>query len=223
MKSNYFANQINNVNENDFLNFDDFGYNADDMSFDGQAEVLNATGAQAAQVSQPYIVSIQNTTTDALADVEILNAYAKHSSFAVTGANITYGITGISYREFLYQSMMSPFSCGMLRLDSSTTANVTTVITVTTKDANGNQVARSFNPEYDRYQNITTVADINYQFLVNGFTAIKLTAVAASSTVLVKIYPALKVNNLNALSGQAQLNGYKNPNVNALLRRGIAR
>jgi len=222
MKSNYFANQINRVNEDDFLNFDDNGFSADD-SFDGQSEVLNATGAQAAQVSQPYIVSIQNTTTNALSSIEILNAYAKHDSFTQTGAAITYGIAGVSYREFLYQTMMSPFSCGMLRLDSSTTANVTTVITVTTKDSNGNSVTRSFNPEYDRYQNITTVTDVNYQFLVNGYTSIKLTTIAASSTVLVKLYPALKVNNLNQLSGQSQLNGYRNPNVNALLRRGIAR
>ena len=112
----------------DFVDDDDFGFDGDDDdSFD------MAAGRGSAPTSQPYIVNVENTVTNAAqAGVTILgsyNALANISSTAgasprfgnAVGVSISMGITGITYAEFLYQAMNKPFVVGLTYYQASGT------------------------------------------------------------------------------------------------------
>ena len=237
-KSKYFEDAINYSNEN-FMNYDGDWESADDWEgaddLEGIQEDLGADGdydddeyyeeAQgrrpANSQSQPYIVKIENTTTAAVSNVIILDAAVRQTNFTVAGVSITYGLSGITYAQFL-SSIASgqTFQVGQLRLigSSTTSTNAETVVltttTVTTKSINGNQIIRPFVPQKDSFQQINTQTDIFYQFMCDALTQIKFDSIPGSTTLTVYIYPAAKVNPFQQVKGRRGVSEYRNPRTN---------
>ena len=88
--------------------------NASFDSFNGGSEFLNANGGSSAGLggatSQPYILSVANSTTDAVSDVVVFNAYKALAASATNFDNpaaitISMGISGLTYGEMLYQRL----------------------------------------------------------------------------------------------------------------------
>lgn len=210
--SEYFEEARDNANES-FYNMD--GGFDDDFSFDGDDDGFDmASGAGGASTSQPYIVRVSNTTA---ADVSDVTLYGAYNNIATNGtqANVskTMAVSGLTYTEFLYQSMNKPFVVGLTYIDSANTAQVTQTLTVTQKDINGNQAIRVLTPTVDPYQQQTTKVAFKYQYKIDGFTTLTLSTLKASATVDFYFYPAETVSTSRALSGRRAVRGYRGPGI----------
>lgn len=208
--SKYFSDARENANNS----FD---------SFSGQ-EFLNANGAAGSSAglggatSQPYILSIANSTTDAVANVAVFNAY---KSLAATATNfdnpaaitISMGIGGLTYGEMLYQSMNKPFVVGLTYLQSANASQVLETIRISQKDINGNESHKSIVPTIDPYQQQTGTVAIAFNYKIDGFTKLTIASILASATLNVYLYPAENVATGRALTGGAVVKGFQNPDL----------
>jgi hypothetical protein len=221
----YFAQAQDEANEN-FFNYDgyddDFDFVGDEYdSFDGDDDdaFSMATGeSDMAPTSQPYIVTITNTNTTTAFPVTILGAY---TTLAFTSPNyqnsaaisITMGIAGVTYGEFLYQSMNKPFVVGLTYLQSSTANQVLETLTLIQKDVNGNESQKTLVPTIDPYQQQSTIIAVKFSYKIDGFTSVVLSRVLASTTAKVYFYPAETSTIARTLTGQRAVAGYGNPNI----------
>jgi len=208
--SKYFSDARENANNS----FD---------SFSGQ-EFLNANGAAGSSAglggatSQPYILSIANSTTDAVADVAVFNAYKALAASATNFDNpvaitISMGIGGLTYGEMLYQSMNKPFVVGLTYLQSSNASQVLETIRISQKDINGNESHKSIVPTIDPYQQQTGTVAIAFNYKIDGFTKLTIAKILASETLNVYLYPAENVATGRALTGGAVVKGFQNPDL----------
>jgi hypothetical protein len=122
----YFDAAGEEANES-YLNYG--GYPSTDADFDDYVEAaggsyMNQTGMQGggAPTSQPYIITLSNSTTNAVTSNIIGKAFANITA-ANNGRNagVTYtmGISGTTYVEFLYQQLNKPFIVGLTYVDVS--------------------------------------------------------------------------------------------------------
>lgn len=220
----YFNEKQEERNAN-FLNFDGDGYGddfnfADDFdSFAGDDEFMLATGAEAAPTSQPYIVVVKNTSTVSdIAGVTVLGAFSNLGSAAPTynnpaGISISMGISGITYTEFLYQSMQKPFVVGLTYLQSGSANQVLETLTLIAKDVNGNVSQKTLVPTVDPYQQQNSIVAIKFTYKIDGFTSIVISNVLAGQTAKLYFYPAEVANVSRTLVGQRAVAAYGNPGV----------
>jgi hypothetical protein len=223
----YFAQAQDEANEN-FFNYggfedDNFSFSGDDEfdGFYGDDDMMSADGnmgAISAPTSQPYIVVIANTNTATAFPVTILGAYA---TLAFTSPNyqnsaaisITMGISGITYGQFLYQSMNKPFVVGLTYLQSSTTNQVLETLTLIQQDVNGNESQKTLVPTIDPYQQQSTIIAVKFSYKIDGFTSVVLSRLLASATAKIYFYPAETSSISRTLTGQRAVAGYGNPNI----------
>lgn len=222
----YFADAQEKANDN-FFNADgyddddDYDFVDDGYDFDGNdddAFDMAVGRGVAAPTSQPYIVVITNTATATAYPATILGAYNTLASTSPnwqnsTAISITMGISGITYSEFLYQSMNKPFVVGLTYYQSSTTNQVLETLTLVQKDVNGNTSQKTLVPTIDPYQQQSTVIAIKFSYKIDGFTAIVVSSVLASATLKLYFYPAETVSTSRTLTGRRAVSGYGNPNV----------
>ena len=131
----YFSDAEENIS-NEYMSANG-EYSDWDDAFDfggSEEEYLNAMGSADASSSQPYIISLYNSTAADVASVEIGGAYntiTKVTAIAAGGgipageAGNTAGypkynmaISGVTYLEFLWQSSSKPFVVGLTYLQS---------------------------------------------------------------------------------------------------------
>ena len=225
----YFSQAQDDANEN-FFNYDgydefddyDGGFDNFDDDYSGYDidEYDNADGGMdSAPTSQPYIVSITNTNTATNSTpVTILGAYSNLAQTSPSFGNyaaisITMGISGITYSEFLYQSMNKPFQVGLTYLQSSNTSQVLETITIVNKDVNGNESQKVLIPTIDPYQNQSTVVALKFAYKVDGFTSLVISRILASATAKVYLYPSETASPSRALAGRKPVANYGNPNI----------
>ena len=224
----YFAQAQDEANEN-FFNYggfeDDLSFAGDDEfdGFYGDDDFYGADGADmggsiSAPTSQPYIVVITNTNTATAYPVTILGAY---NTLAFTSPNyqnaaaisITMGISGITYGQFLYQSMNKPFVVGLTYLQSSTANQVLETLTLIQQDVNGNESQKTLVPTIDPYQQQSTIIAVKFTYKIDGFTSVVLSRLLASATAKIYFYPAETSSIARTLTGQRAVAGYGNPNI----------
>lgn len=217
----YFSDAQEEANEN-FFNMDgfedDYDFADDDFDFDGDDEFDMAVGRQSAPTSQPYIVSIENTLTATNLPATILGAYSTLAYASpnwqnASGISITMGIAGVTYQEFLYQSMNKPFVVGQTYYQSSTANQVLETLTLIQKDVNGNESQKTLVPTIDPYQQQSTIVVVKFSYKIDGFTAIVISSVLASAIVKVYLYPAETVSTARTLTGRRAVRGYGNPRI----------
>lgn len=222
----YFNQAQDEANEN-FFNYggsdDDFDF-VDDSAYDGfdgdddAFSMANGGDSMSAPTSQPYIVNIRNTNTATAFPVTILGAYTTLSYTSPNYQNsaaisITMGISGVTYEEFLYQSMNKPFVVGLTYLQSATANQVLETLTLIQRDVNGNQSFKTLVPTIDPYQQQSTIIAVKFSYKIDGFTSITLSSVLASATAKVYFYPAETSSIARTLTGQRAVAGYGNPNI----------
>jgi len=229
---NYFNDARNFANERFYSadGFDDdFSFADEDYGFADDYSYADG-GMGGAPTSQPYIVSVANASTAAIANVTLLGAYSVLgvSNFGNnTNITITMGISGINYQEFLYQSMNKPFSVGLTYMQSTTTNQVLETLTVTQKDVNGNISSKVLVPTIDPYQQQTNIVAFKFEYRIDGFTSIIISSMIASATLKIYFYPSETVSTSRALAGRKAVQNLGNPNITPLLnkpkRRGLLR
>lgn len=227
----YMENARNFANEN-YLNADGFvdddtNYFGGDEYFSGSEDYFsNASGMEqmmgaAAPTSQPYIITVSNASATAVSNFDVLGAYqylgsvnATTGNVTVSGVTISSGISNVTYGQFLYQSMNSPFSVGLTYLQSiSVNAQITQPITLNTQDANGNQALKAIIVTIDPYQQQSGVVAVKQVYRIDGYTKLTFSSVLASAVFQVQFYPSDNINLARGLAGKPASKQFKKPNI----------
>jgi hypothetical protein len=232
--NHYFSDAEENIS-NEFMSANG-EYSDWDDAFDfggSEEEYLNAMGSADASSSQPYIISLYNSSAADLSNVEIGGAYNNITTTVGTKANTegieyTMGISGVTYLEFLWQSSSKPFVVGLtyLQSDGGSTQVLETIV-VKVVDSNGNQQQKTLVPTIDPYQNQTDITVLKHTYKWDGFTTLTVNSIAAKATLKVYLFPSETVSQGRALTGNSIARGYGNPNVvrqdKIVLGQGVAR
>ena len=232
----YFAQANEEANET-YLNYG--GYPAVDADFDDYVEAaggsyMNQTGGGqigGAPTSQPYILTLSNSTTNNITSNIIGKAFANITDTTANGngiqAGMQYimGISGTTYVEFLYQQLNKPFIVGLTYVDATSQGQALKTLQLKVRDTNGNVQERTIVPTVDPYQQQTDILAIRQSWRWDGFTSLAVD-INASSSATFYFYPSENVNLTRGLAGQSVARGYGNPNVvrqdKVVLGQGVA-
>jgi hypothetical protein len=200
--------------EENFSSFD----GANDLDFDGGW--YGAEGDVAAPQNltspSPYQISIVNSTAGALTAIIFgKNQFLLSTNFgSPVGITITPSQTNISYLELLNQSAEQPFETSLVRIQSTNTAQVTNIVNITTKDANGQEctvplITQSY---FSANQFQAGIIDVPYSMKIDGNTSMAY-SILPTTTVILTFFPREKVNPARALTGRNAIKGYQAPAV----------
>ena len=205
------------MEDEEYDGFDDYDMDAD---MEDEDEWDNASGVSAsanAKSPSPYQITIVNTTAGSLTAIMFgKNKYLLSTNFgSATGLTITPAQSNVSYLELLQQSAEQPFETSLIRVQSSNATQVTQILTVTVKDANGQSatlpiITQSY---FSSYQQQSGILDVPYNLKVDGNTNVAFT-VLAGATVTLTLFPSEKVNISKGLAGKKPVQMYGNPQVN---------
>lgn len=183
------------------------------------AEYLNASGSSAGlggATSQPYILDIVNSHATVPQPAIVGGAYSNINATNFgnhADITITMGIGGLTYTEFLYQSMNKPFVTGLMYLSSSNASQVLEALTIKQKDVNGNESSKVIIPTVDPYQFQTNKVAITFNWKFDGFTTVTVAAILAVSSLKMYLYPAENVSTGRALTGGQVVKGFSAPDI----------
>lgn len=214
----YLADARANANEN-FSNMS--GGFVDDTNFTGDDFFGANGGGVSAPTSQPYIITITSTSGSAVSNFAVLGSYEfiNNAGFTAGGdlvigsITISSGISGVTYREMLYQFMQNPYSVGLTYLQSATANQVLETLAVNTRDANGNEAQKTLVPTIDPYQQQSTIIAMRYGYRIDGFTKIKISSVLANATLKLYFYPSDNINLARGLAGRPVSEAFGNPGI----------
>jgi len=212
----YLADARATANEN----FSNFGGFADDGGMGGFSGA-NGGGGASAPTSQPYIVTVTSTDPATAPNFAVLGSYEFINNVGFTAGGdlvvglitVSSGISGINYREMLYQFMQNPFSVGLTYLQSATANQVLETLAINTRDANGNEAQKTLVPTIDPYQQQSTIVAMRYGYRIDGFTKIIISQVLANATVKLYFYPSDNINLARGLAGRPVSEAFGNPGI----------
>jgi len=194
-----------------------------DADGDGGAAAPQAGGVPSMgpmRTSQPYIITISNASASSVSNFDVLGAYqylqnAGFSSGSLTIGNVTISsaISNITYQEFLYQSMNSPFAVGLTYIESvsGSSTQVSQTLTLNTRDANGNQALKTLVPTIDPYQQQSGIVALNQLYDIDGFTKITISTVLPSVVFRMHFYPRANLNIARGLRGNQVASDFGSP------------
>jgi hypothetical protein len=191
--------------EGDMSYFDDMdNFDGDDMSFFDGDEMSYATGSKPMMISDPYVISYQNTNI--VPSSCILFGYNDWFGNAPQYGNpagvVLTNLQGGTYGRLLAQSNNKFFKIGKWRFQSANLTNLQTTLNINHVDANGKTYSSPLNLSImkDAYQQQSDIIDVTKPVTVDGNTFITFT-LQASSTLVISMFP------IAVISGKAKLNG----------------
>ena len=198
----------------------DMYYADGDMYYaDGDYSYANARMAAPrvpAKQPTPYQVNVTNTTAGTGTVVIFgANQYLLDPNFgSTTGITVTPAQVNVSYLELLNQSANQPFETSLIRIQTSNASQLTQILTVTSKDANGQlcQIPIITQSYFSANQFQSTILDVPYPVKIDGNTFITFN-ILANTTATYTFFPAEKVNTSRVLGGGSELQQYSAPAV----------
>ncbi len=225
MRNNFDIDAYLRDAEAEFSGFDgdsDFTSNTDlDLGFDGDDDGFDSYGADGgggspAKQPSPYQVSVVNSTAGTLTAVLFgMNQYLLTTNFgSAVGITVTPSQTNVSYLELLQQSASQPFETSLIRIQSTNTAQITQILTITSKDANGQlcQIPVITQSYFSANQFQSGILDVPFALRIDGNTNLQF-SVLANTTVVLTFFPKEKVNQSRQLNKQGSLQPYAMPSV----------
>ncbi|NBX26661.1 MAG: hypothetical protein EBR55_00185 [Chitinophagia bacterium] len=204
------------------------GFIDDDLQFTANENYMGADaqgmGYSPAPTSQPYIITVSNASATSVSNFDVLGAYQylqtsagtfTNGSLTISNCVISSAISNITYQEFLYQSMNSPFSVGLTYIEviTGTNSQVSQTMTLNTRDANGNQALKTLVPTIDPYQQQTNIVAMKQNYRIDGFTKLTIATVLASTVFRLHFYPADNINIARGLAGRPVSRQFGSPNI----------
>lgn len=184
--------------------FDDSeGFDGD--TFDGGDDTSSyATGgSQNVGISDPYVISYQNTTTTNVTAILFgYNDYFGSTNYGNPAAVVITNLQGGTYGRLIAQSNNKFFKIGKWRFQSTVPSQLQQTLTINHVDANGKQYSTPLNLSImrDAYQQQSDILDVTKPVTVDGNTYVTFTLIA-STTLTISMFPVA------VLSGKAKLNG----------------
>lgn len=164
----------------------------------------------------PYQVNVTNTTPVTLTVVLFgLNTYLLTNNFGSSvGVTVTPAQSNVTYLELLQQSASQPFETSLIRIQTSNPSQITQILTLTSKDANGQlcQIPIITQSYFSANQFQSTILDVPYPVKIDGNTYLTF-PILANTTATYTFFPAEKVNPARNLNGQDQQQVYAAPAV----------
>lgn len=187
----------------------------------------NAAGSQqgAIPTSQPFILTISNASTGAVANFDVFGAnqylYGGYGTFtagtwAYQNVTVSSGISNTTYQQLLSQSKDKPFSVGqtMLIVQSGSNSQLTQPITFNVTNQDGTSLQVPLIPTYNIFQNITTQTVFYTKYTIDGNAKLTFNNVAAQTVFQVFLYPEQSIDLTSSLVGGSVSNKYGNPKTN---------
>lgn len=202
--------------EGDMSYFDDMSdFDGDSYDSDGDAMSYASGNQGALPVSDPYVVSYNNTTAGTL--TAILFGYNDYFGSATFGNPVGITITNLqggTYGRLLAQSNNKFFKVGKWRFQSSNASQLTQTLTLTHYDANGKQYSTPLNLSImrDAYQFQNDILDVTKTVTVDGNTQISF-PLLATTVLTISIFPVMVVSGKAVLNGGTSLNGARAPRL----------
>ena len=201
----------------------DDGYGADGDYYYADGDEMGmsyATGRPAMKVPakqpSPYQVNVSNTTAGNLTVTLFgLNTFLLTPNFGSSvGVQVAPAQTNVSYLELLQQSASQPFETSLIRIQTTTLPQLTQIITVTSKDANGQlcQIPIITQSYFSANQFQNTILDVPYPVKIDGNTSLSFT-ILAGEVATYTFFPAEKINSSRILGGGSELQQYSAPAV----------
>lgn len=208
-----------------FTDDQNFG-NFQKSSFGNPGFGADGNGAPAAPVfeSQPYIITLSNTSAARVANFEFWGAWTylgnsfSSGSLTISGITISSALPSpATYYFMLQQSNSNPFTVGKtyLRSKSGTTAQVFNNITVQTNDGNGNSASKTLTPVLGTMQYQASVNELNTPYRMDGGTILKMD-IEASVVFDMYFYYSYNINIARALGDQSVGAAFAAPHLNPI-------
>jgi len=180
-------------------------FDNDDMSYfdNDNFSFANGGGSMNVGVSDPYVLSYQNTATStATAIIFGFNDYFGSTNYGNATQLVITSLQGGTYGRMIAQTNNKPFKVGKLRFQSTTTTNIAQTLTINHVDANGKvfQTPVNLSIMRDAYQQQSDIVDVTRPITVDGNTYLTI-PVAGSSTLVISFFP------VSIISPKAKLNG----------------
>ncbi len=189
-----------------------FDYNAgEDQNY------LNASGGAVREISQPYIISIQNTTTANL--TATIFGWNDNTGSTNFGNNVGLVFVDVirtsTFNRLFNQSQNAPFRIGGFRFSSTSSSQLLQTVTISYVDANGDQLNKviPLSQKKSIFQYSTTDIDVDFPVTVDGNTSIAI-SVLASTTITIQMMPNARFTNKAALNGVGGIQNSQIPNIN---------
>ncbi len=187
---------------------------------------FGADGEQAVQapatLSQPYIVTVSNTSAARVQGFEIwgANIYLGNTfsggSLTISGVTISSAMPApVTYYTMLQQSLTNNFTIGKtyLRSVSGTAAQVFNALTVKTYDANGNFAGKLLPSPLSPMQYQSGAYENNMPYRIDGFTTVSID-IEASVVFQIYFYPSYTINLARGLGDRPIGAGFAAPQIN---------
>jgi len=164
----------------------------------------------------PYQVNVTNTTPNPLTVVLFgLNTYLLTPNFGTSvGVIVTPAQVNVSYLELLNQSASQPFETSLIRIQTSSPSQLTQILTVTSKDANGQlcQIPIITQSYFSANQFQSTILDVPYPVKIDGNTYVSF-SILGNTTATYTFFPSEKINQSRILGNGSSLQQYSAPAV----------
>jgi hypothetical protein len=181
----------------------------------GQAVIAPSRAIPAKQPT-PYQVNVTNTTAGTLTVTLFgLNTYLLTPNFGTSvGVTVTPAQSNVSYLELLQQSASQPFETSLIRIQTSNPSQITQILTLTSKDANGQlcQIPIITQSYFSANQFQSTILDVPYPVKIDGSTYLTF-PILGNTTATYTFFPSEKVNVARNLGGGNQQQVYSAPAV----------
>jgi len=153
--------------------------------------------------SQPYIIQLKNTSlTTTYSDIVLFDSFntMNEANFGIpTDIEVSSPISGVTYRQLLFQTLNMPFMVGLTYLTSTLSAQISETFNIKAVDANGNQQVIPCSPIKSQYQEQNKVLQTSQGYLLNGYTSYILSKLLPNCTAKIYIYPSKISSFSNAL------------------------
>lgn len=182
------------------------------------AEEANEYGSNAKKhgVSNFFALKITNTGGATISNVDIGDSYANRS-LSNFGNNIeistTSSIPGVTYQEWLAQTESRPFRVGRTEIISATANQLNESYALTHRNASGEAQSEAISPDLDPYQRQTDRVVLDYDYLFDGFSRIRIGRVLPTAVIRIKIWPSAIYSGTQELAGNGDVELFTMPKV----------
>lgn len=187
-----------------FDGMDNFDGDDDGMSFFDGDEMSYASGKSGAQsVSDPYVVSYENTSSGTLTAILFgFNDYFGATNYGNNAAITITNLQGGTYGRLIAQSNSKNFIIGKWRFQCSSSSQLQQTLSLTHVDGNGKTYTTPLNLSImrDAYQQQSDILDVTKNVTIDGNTYITF-PLLAGATLTISMFPT------SMISGKAKLNG----------------
>jgi hypothetical protein len=175
----------------------------DDMSFFDGDEMSYAGGRGGKAISDPYVVSYENTSSGTLTAILFgFNDYFGSTNYGNSVAITITNLQGGTYGRLLAQSNSKNFIIGKWRFQCSSSSQLQQTLSLTHVDGNGKTYTTPLNLSImrDAYQQQSDILDVTKDVTIDGNTYITF-PLLAGAILTISMFPT------SMISGKAKLNG----------------